>query len=53
VTAAVQENVVSSGKNIDRLTVRTATDVNALDVLSARRVIVMQDALSVLENRLS
>jgi large subunit ribosomal protein L4 len=53
VTAATQDTVVSSGKNIDRLTVRTATDVNALDVLSARRVIVMQDALSVLENRLS
>lgn len=46
------ENLVTSARNIARLTVRTASDVNALDVLDARRVIVMKDALSKLEERL-
>lgn len=46
-------HLVASSRNIPRLTVRTAADVNALDVLDAKRVIVMKDALSVLEDRLT
>lgn len=53
VTAENDVNIVASSRNLERLTVRTASDVNALDVLSARRVIVIQDALANLEARLA
>lgn len=46
-------NLVTSVRNLPRLTVRTAADVNALDVLGAKRVIVMREALPVLEERLT
>jgi len=52
VTAENEANIVASSRNMERLTVRTASDVNALDVLSAKRVIVLQDALPNLEARL-
>lgn len=53
VTAENEVNVVKSSRNMDRFTVRTAADVNALDVLDARRVIVLKDALPNLEARLA
>lgn len=53
VTAEHNTNIVTSSRNMERLTVRTAADVNALDVLSAKRVIVLQDALANLEARLA
>ncbi len=53
VTAVNETNIVASSRNMERLTVRTASDVNALDVLSAKRVIVLQDALANLEARLA
>jgi large subunit ribosomal protein L4 len=53
VTAETETNVVTSARNLERLTVRTASDVNALDVLNAKRVIVLQDALANLEARLA
>ena len=53
VTAETDRTVVRSSKNIERLTIRTARDVNALDVLSAKRVILLKDAVEVLEKRLS
>ena len=52
VTAETDSNVVKSARNLERLTVRTAADVNALDVLNAKRVIVVKDALTNLEARL-
>ncbi len=45
--------LVTSVRNLPRLTVRTAADVNALDVLDAKRVIVIKEALPVLEERLT
>ena len=42
-----------SSRNIPRVTVRTASDVNALDVLEAKRIVVVQDAVAKLEERLS
>jgi large subunit ribosomal protein L4 len=45
--------LVASARNLPRVTVRTAADLNALDVLSARRVIVVKDALKRLEERLA
>ena len=53
VTAQHNPTAVKSANNVARLTVRTALDVNALDVLSARQIIVEQEALRVLEERLS
>ena len=53
VMAETDTNVVTSSRNLDRFTVRTAADVNALDVLDARRVIVLKDALPNLEARLT
>jgi ribosomal protein L4 len=45
--------VILSSRNIPRVTVRTAADVNAVDVLDAVRVIVQAEALPKLEERLS
>ena len=53
VTAAHDANLLLSTRNIARMTVRTAEDVNTLDVLSAVRVVVQEEALPKLEERLS
>ncbi len=53
VTSAYDKNVLLSSRNISRVMVRTAADVNALDVISAVRVVVLEDALVKLEERLS
>jgi len=53
VSANYDKNLVDSARNLSRLTVRTAADVNALDVLDAKRVIVTKEALPVLEERLT
>lgn len=53
VMADASRPVVLSSRNIPRVTVRTAADVNALDVLEAKRVVVVQDAVAKLEERLS
>jgi large subunit ribosomal protein L4 len=45
--------LLASARNLPRVTVRTAADLNVLDVLGARRVIVMKDALARLEERLA
>lgn len=41
------------GRNIPGLAVRPATELNALDVLKARRVFIVRDAIEALEARLS
>lgn len=53
VTPKYDANILVSARNVPRLTVRTACDLNALDVLDARRVILMQGALTTLEERLT
>lgn len=53
VTAEPSRAVVLSARNIPRVAVRTAADVNALDVLEAKRVVMAQDAVAKLEERLS
>jgi len=53
ITADAEANVVLSARNLQKVSVRTATDVNALDVMTASRVVVAQDALAKLEERLS
>lgn len=53
VTAGTSDGLVTSARNMPRLTIRRASDVNALDVLNAKRIIVVKDALGALEERLS
>ena len=53
VTVAGEKNLLLSARNIPKLTLRTASDVNALDVLNAQRIVVVQEAIAVLEERLS
>lgn len=53
ITGKVEPSVVKSASNLARLKVSNAADVNALDVLDAKTIIVTQDALPALEARLS
>jgi large subunit ribosomal protein L4 len=53
VTADLNANLVKSASNLPRVEVRTASDVNALDVVTAHRVVVEQAAVAKLEERLS
>ncbi len=53
VTAEVNRNAVLSARNLEKVSVTTASDLNALDVLSANRVLIERGALEKLEARLS
>lgn len=53
VTATHNEDALTAGRNLGRLNIRTASDVNLLDVLNARRVILEKGALAALEARLT
>lgn len=53
VTAGQDENLALSSRNMARVTLRAAADLNALDVLNAARVLVQEEALKQLEERLS
>lgn len=53
VTASTEPDLVRSSRNLDRVTIRTASDVNALDVVAAKRVVILKDAIAKLESRLS
>jgi large subunit ribosomal protein L4 len=52
VSAGADKNVLLSARNIPSVTVRTAADLNALDVLAAQRIILQEEALNQLEERL-
>lgn len=53
VTAEKDDNVLLSARNIPRVEVRAAADLNVLDVLLAHRVVIQEEALAKLEERLS
>ncbi len=53
VTADYDAAFLLSSRNIARMTVRTAAEVNTLDVLAAVRVVVQEEALAKLEERLA
>lgn len=53
VTAEYDPTLLLSARNIARMTVRTAAEVNTLDVLAAVRVVVQEEALAKLEERLA
>jgi large subunit ribosomal protein L4 len=53
VTAAIDADVMLSSRNIPRVAIRTASDLNTVDVLNADRVVIVRDALAKLEERLA
>lgn len=53
VTGTVNKNLLLSARNIPKVEVRTAADLNVLDVLTAARVVLVRDAVTKLEERLS
>ena len=53
VTAAQDDNLLLSGRNIARLRLCTAADLNVLDVLGAMRIVLDEDAVKTLEERLA
>jgi large subunit ribosomal protein L4 len=53
VLADLDELVWRCGRNIPGLSIRPASDVNVLDVLAARKIVVLRAAIAALEARLS
>ena len=53
ILAGPDRNVVLSGRNISRLRIELADNVNVLDLLAADRVVVLKEAIAKLESRLS
>jgi len=53
ITAGQDENLMLSSRNIARVAISNASDVNVLDVLNARRILIQEEALAKLEERLS
>ncbi len=53
VLSDIDKNILLSTRNIPRVEVRTAADLNALDVLLATKVVVQQEAFAKLEERLT
>jgi len=53
VTADRDENVLLSARNLQKVTIRSAAELNALDVVAAACVIIQEDAVSKLEERLA
>lgn len=53
VTAQADRNVWLSARNLSKVSVRPVSDVNALDVVGAGQVVIVQDALARLGERLA
>jgi large subunit ribosomal protein L4 len=52
VTAQPERNVLLASRNVPKVSVKLAADLNALDVLEAVRVVLTRDAARKLEERL-
>lgn len=53
VTSVTDKNTLLSARNVPRVRLIAAADVNALDVLGAQRIVVLKDAIAKLEERLA
>jgi len=51
ITADKDENVLKSARNIDRVSVKMVTNLNAYDVISNKNILFMEDSLKALENK--
>lgn len=47
------QNIVLSGRNIPKVKVATASDINTYDLLNAERVVLVEESVNILENLLS
>ncbi|WP_026236168.1 50S ribosomal protein L4 [Pontibacter roseus] len=53
VLPAVDKNVVLSGRNLNKVKVSTASDLNTYDLLNTERVLLVEDSVNIIENLLS
>jgi large subunit ribosomal protein L4 len=53
VLSDVNQNVVLSGRNLPKVKVTTATDINTYDLLNTDKVYLAEDSISIIENLLS
>ena len=53
VVPAVDKNVVLSGRNLKKVKVSTASDVNTYDLLNTEKLVLIEDSVKVLENLFS
>lgn len=53
VLPAVDKNVVLSGRNLNKVKIATASDLNTYDLLNTDRVLLVEDSVNVIENLLS
>ena len=53
VIPANDKNIVLSGRNIPKLKVATASDLNTYDLLNAERVVLVEESVNIIENLLS
>ncbi|PVY43924.1 50S ribosomal protein L4 [Pontibacter virosus] len=52
VLPAVDKNVVLSGRNLNKLKISTASDLNTYDLLNTDRVLLVEDSVNIIENLL-
>ncbi|QCR23461.1 50S ribosomal protein L4 [Pontibacter sp. SGAir0037] len=53
VTSGVNQNVVLSSRNIPKVKVSTASDINTYDLLNTEKLVLVEDSVNVLENLFS
>ncbi len=53
ILSSVNNNVVLSGRNLPKVKVTTASDVNTYDLLNTDKVYLVEDSVSIIENLLS
>jgi large subunit ribosomal protein L4 len=53
VIPAANDNIVLSGRNIPKVKVATAADLNTYDLLNAERVVLVEESVNIIENLLS
>ncbi len=53
VLPSVDKNIVLSGRNLPKVKIATASDLNTYDLLNAERVVLLEESVNVIENLLS
>ena len=53
VIPAVDKNVVLSGRNLNKVKISTANDLNTYDLLNTDRVLLVEESVNIIENLLS
>ncbi|MER2998596.1 50S ribosomal protein L4 [Pontibacter populi] len=53
VIPTANDNIVLSGRNIPKVKVATAADLNTYDLLNAERVVLVEESVNIIENLLS